>query len=129
MHQIVDHHTLLHTPKSLQCQGRCQSCLYREAKLFDADDDDDEELGCLEDPSPYNAKGDALIGMMPRLPDGFDEVVVGGVSELEASGKCVVGKGGLGDVAVARDKVVIGGDVVDADKGEGADCLDGNQST
>ncbi|GLU23800.1 hypothetical protein SLE2022_397780 [Rubroshorea leprosula] len=67
--------------------------------------------------------------MMPRLPDGFDEVVVGSVLEPEASGKCVVGKGGLGDVVVARDKVVTGGDVVDADKGEGADCLDGNQST
>ncbi|GKV08023.1 hypothetical protein SLEP1_g19713 [Rubroshorea leprosula] len=67
--------------------------------------------------------------MMPRLLDGFDEVVVGSVSEPEASRKCVVGKGGPGDVAVARDKGVIGGDVVDTNKGEGADCLDGNQST
>ncbi|GKV49590.1 hypothetical protein SLEP1_g56330 [Rubroshorea leprosula] len=55
--------------------------------------------------------------MMPRLPDRFDEVVVASVPEPEASGKCVVGKGGPGDVAVAGDK------------GEGADCLDGNQST
>ncbi|GLU03685.1 hypothetical protein SLE2022_208720 [Rubroshorea leprosula] len=67
--------------------------------------------------------------MMPWLPDGFDEVVVGSVLEPEAFGKCVVGKAGLWDVAVARDKVVVGGDVVDANKGEGADCLDGNQST
>ncbi|GLU22216.1 hypothetical protein SLE2022_383070 [Rubroshorea leprosula] len=100
----------------------------RAATLFHADDDDEEEEeeepGCLEDPSPDNAKGDALIGVMPRLPDGFDEVVVGGVPEPDASGKCVVGKGGPGDVAVAGDKVVIGGDVVDADKGEGADCFD-----
>ncbi|GKV07133.1 hypothetical protein SLEP1_g18935 [Rubroshorea leprosula] len=57
--------------------------------------------------------------MMPRLLDGFDEVVVGDVPEPKASRKCVVGKGGLGDVAVARDKVVIGGDVVDVDKGKG----------
>ncbi|GLU15814.1 hypothetical protein SLE2022_322770 [Rubroshorea leprosula] len=66
---------------------------------------------------------------MPWLPDGFDKIVVGGVSELEASRKCVVGKGDPGDVAVVGDKVVIGGDVVDANKGKGADCLDGNQST
>ncbi|GKV34493.1 hypothetical protein SLEP1_g42865 [Rubroshorea leprosula] len=67
--------------------------------------------------------------MMPRLLDGFEEVVVGSVLKPEAFGKCVVGKGGPGDVAVAKDKVVIGGDVVDANKGEGANCLDGNQST
>ncbi|GKU92546.1 hypothetical protein SLEP1_g6258 [Rubroshorea leprosula] len=78
----------------------------RAATLFHADDEEEEEEeeeeepGCLEDPSPDNAKGDALIDVMPRLPDGFDEVVVGSVLEPNASGKCVVGKGGPGEIEV-----------------------------
>ncbi|GKV36662.1 hypothetical protein SLEP1_g44768 [Rubroshorea leprosula] len=92
------------------------------ATLFHANNE--EEPSYREDPSLDDAKGDALIGVMLPHLNGFNTVVVGGAPKLDTSGKCVVGKGGPRDVAGVGDKVVIGGDDVDIDKGARADCRD-----
>lgn len=94
----------------------------RASTLFHSDDDEDP--GCLQDPWPENGKDipDSLTGVSD--PSGSDRVVVGGVPDQDASGDCLVGKGGPAEVEGAEDKVIIGGDNVGADYSGGTDCVD-----